>query len=168
MLAGPLETLNENQVVSKFLVDSNQAVTFKLVRTIEDLDNDATNFAPGMSHQIFGAKENIFGYANLRIELYYGAASLTQYYHKSYETVITKTEGGIDADNIEEKLNEHYILDHDGGAVKSRTGFEDKIRNEVHFKPYGRKLVEFTAKGGKTFELYQPTMEDAGFRLIFW
>jgi len=163
MLAGPLDTLHENQIVSKFLADSNQAVTFKLVRSVEDLDNDAINFAPGMSHQIFGPKENIFGYANLQVALYYGAASLTQYYNKSYDTVITKTEGGIDPDNIEEKLNEHFILDHES-AVKSRTGFEDKIRNELNFAPFGRKLVEFKAKGGRTFELYQPTMGDAGFR----
>ena len=56
MLSGPLDTLNENQVVSKFLVDSNQAVQFKLVRKVEDLSNDETTFSPGMSHQIFGPK----------------------------------------------------------------------------------------------------------------
>ena len=59
MLSGPLDTLNENQVVSKFLVDSNQAVQFKLVRKVEDLSNDETTFPPGMSHQIFGPKVSI-------------------------------------------------------------------------------------------------------------
>ena len=56
MLAGPLDTLQENQVVSKFLVDSNEAVEFKLVRSVEDLENAKSSFPPGMSHQIFGAK----------------------------------------------------------------------------------------------------------------
>ena len=62
----------------------------------------------------------------MKIRLFYGAASLTQFYNKSFETVITKTEGGIDPDNIEEKLNEHYILDHES-AVKTQEKFEDKF-----------------------------------------
>ena len=56
MLTSPLDTLQENQVVSKFLVDSNKAVTFKLIRSVEDIDNEKCSFQPGMSHQIFGAK----------------------------------------------------------------------------------------------------------------
>ena len=57
-----------------------------------------------MSHQVFGAKENIFGFSNLDIKLYYTAGSLHQYYQKTFETQISKTDGGIDPDNIEEKV----------------------------------------------------------------
>ena len=37
-----------------YIVDSNEALEFKLVRNVEDLENDETTFSPEMSHQVFG------------------------------------------------------------------------------------------------------------------
>ena len=36
--------IDENKIVSKFLVDSNQAVKFKLVRNEEEIQNDKVKF----------------------------------------------------------------------------------------------------------------------------
>ena len=36
--------IDENKIVSKFLVDSNQAVKFKLVRNEEEIQNDKVRF----------------------------------------------------------------------------------------------------------------------------
>ena len=104
-----MNSLEENGVVSKFLVNSNDAVEFKLVREPADISDGKKSFNPGMSHQIFGAKENIFGYSDLKVQLYYTAANLFQYYKKSFDVVITKTDGGIDPDNIEEKVIEAHL-----------------------------------------------------------
>lgn len=47
-----------------------------LVRTPEDIENHDSSFGPDMCHQVFGENENIFGYTDLHIRLYYSAASL--------------------------------------------------------------------------------------------
>lgn len=49
------------------------------VRTVEDIEDDDTTFGSEMCHQVFGENENIFGYMDLRIKLYYTAASLQTY-----------------------------------------------------------------------------------------
>ena len=36
------------------VVSSNEALEFKLVRFVDDLENDETIFKPEMSHQVFG------------------------------------------------------------------------------------------------------------------
>lgn len=50
-----------------------------LVREVEDLENDETSFGPEMCHQVFGENENIFGYTDLHIRLFYSAGSLQTY-----------------------------------------------------------------------------------------
>jgi hypothetical protein len=42
-------------------------------------------FNPDMSHQIFGEKETIFGYENLKIKIYFSAKSLLQYFEIIYD-----------------------------------------------------------------------------------
>ncbi|KAJ8874270.1 hypothetical protein PR048_025113 [Dryococelus australis] len=87
--------------VSSFVTDSNEALEFKLVRDISDLENDATIFKPEMSHQIFGESESIFGYRDLKIKLYYSAAKLTTYLGISYSDAIDpKKCEGIEPDDV--------------------------------------------------------------------
>lgn len=49
------------------------------MRQVEDIEDENCSFGPEMCHQIFGESENIFGYSNLHIRLYYTAASLHTY-----------------------------------------------------------------------------------------
>lgn len=37
-----------------YVISSNDALEFKLIRTEKDLDDDNTTFKPEMSHQVFG------------------------------------------------------------------------------------------------------------------
>ena len=121
-------------------------------------------FNPGMTHQIFGPKENIFGYSDLKINILYTAGRLNQYYSKSYDENITREQGGVDPDNIEEKLNKYEILQHENAATNVEH-FEDMVRKDKNFKPFGSKLIEYK-KGEKTFELYKASMSDAGFKEV--
>lgn len=41
--------------LKKFMIDSNDALEFRLIRSIEDLDSEETAFKPEMSHQVFGS-----------------------------------------------------------------------------------------------------------------
>lgn len=41
--------------LKKFMIDSNDALEFRLIRSIEDLDSEETVFKPEMSHQVFGS-----------------------------------------------------------------------------------------------------------------
>merc|ERR1712055_821391 len=94
----------DNEPVSKFLVDANDSVKFCLARNPADIHDPKKMFGPGMSHLIFGQKENIFGYSNLKINLFYTAGKLTQYYSKAFDEKIPSDVGGVEPDDIEEKL----------------------------------------------------------------
>ena len=37
-----------------YVVDSNEAMEFKLVRDVQDIADESTSFYPEMSHQVFG------------------------------------------------------------------------------------------------------------------
>jgi len=43
-------------ILQSFIIDSNEALDFKLVRTSKDIEDEAATFKPEMSHQIFGEK----------------------------------------------------------------------------------------------------------------
>lgn len=40
--------------LKNLVISSNDALEFKLVRSVEDLENDEATFKPEMSHQVFG------------------------------------------------------------------------------------------------------------------
>lgn len=54
------------------------------MRDVEDIDDEGKIFKPVMSHQVFGENETIFGYSNLKVKLYYSAASLQTYVNIIY------------------------------------------------------------------------------------
>lgn len=61
---------------SRFLPNT---LPFISVRSPKDIENDETSFSSEMCHQVFGDNENIFGYTDLHIKLYYTAGSLQTY-----------------------------------------------------------------------------------------
>lgn len=54
-------------------------LTFISVRSPKEIEDDTNCFNPEMCHQVFGDNENIFGYTDLEIKLYYTAGSLQTY-----------------------------------------------------------------------------------------
>lgn len=47
----PIETR-----LKPYLISSNDALEFKFVRKVQDLEDDVTTFKPEMSHQVFGER----------------------------------------------------------------------------------------------------------------
>lgn len=69
--------------VKAFVVDALEAVEFKLVREAKTFI-DVESFHPVMAHQIFGQEESIFGYKDLKVQLYYAAGPLDVFFNTEY------------------------------------------------------------------------------------
>nr|SVE85507.1 EOG090X06NC [Daphnia pulicaria] len=163
----------KKNVLQSFIIDSNEALDFKLVREPSDVDNDETTFKPEMSHQIFGENESIFGYQNLKISLYYTAGKLNTYLGMNYsKKVDPKQFEGATADDvmgaITPKLPPGYMTNLDDFLVT--------LNKEQSFKPPGELLSTYSINKGtnttdykgsaaeKIFELYSCTIEEPSFR----
>ncbi|XP_068232228.1 histone acetyltransferase type B catalytic subunit-like [Palaemon carinicauda] len=147
-----------------FVIDSNEALEFKLVRTEADLENEGTTFQPEMSHQVYGDSEQIFGYSGLRIKLYYTACRLTTYLAHSYaEKVNPERYDGVQADEVIKPLAERL----QPGYLTNVDDFIAALKKDAAFKPYGKMLRQFTVdmEDGeeKTFEVYFCDISEPGF-----
>lgn len=45
--------------IKPYIIDANEALEFKLVRSVKDVEDDEVCFKPDMSHQVFGEKSVI-------------------------------------------------------------------------------------------------------------
>ena len=101
------------------------------------------SFHPSMTHQVFGMKENIFGYSNLNINLFYTAGKLTQYYHKTADETISRDDGGVEPDDIEEKVCLNLI---EFWLIKSVIMF-----SSISMKFYNRKTAQQIVTTSRTW-----------------
>ncbi|XP_047366105.1 histone acetyltransferase type B catalytic subunit-like [Vespa velutina] len=155
----PISTHLKNLVVS-----SNECLELKLIRDINDLEDDRTSFKPEMSHQIFGDSETIFGYRDLKVKLYYSAGSLETYLGMTYSEKVNKlTYEGVEADEVLSKVAEkltpniHTNLD----------PFVESLKKDRTFRPYGELLYSFSVNDNdctRQFEVYKADMTCKGFR----
>lgn len=143
---------------------------------------DAGTFHPEMAHQIFGEKENIFGYKDLKVHIYYSAGPLDVYFKTSYSKKIDDLKlDGMKADDIDKAVTELMP----GGCVY--TNLEEFLsivgKKTPEFKPVGEKVFEFSIPSGasrepesRAFEIYQCNMNTPNFlkyhgkfeSMIFW
>ena len=69
----------QHSALQEYVVDANEVLRFKLVKSAEDMDDSSLEFGPEMCHQTYGDNENIFGYRGLKIQLYMSASGLRSY-----------------------------------------------------------------------------------------
>ncbi|XP_059051730.1 histone acetyltransferase type B catalytic subunit [Achroia grisella] len=147
------------------VVDGNEVLEFKLVRCIEDIENDDTSFGPEMCHQVFGDNEKIFGYTDLHIKLYYSAGSLQTYLGIEYTDKIEPSKSdGMKADDVEGALKKILAP----GYVTNLDRFISLLAKDESFVPHGHLLHAFTVTpddGGdkRTFEVYYSETSTPGF-----
>ncbi|XP_026497370.1 histone acetyltransferase type B catalytic subunit [Vanessa tameamea] len=147
------------------VVDGNEVLEMKLVRSVADIENDDTSFGPDMCHQVFGENENIFGYTDLKIKLYYSAGNLKTYLGILYSDMIEpKKSGGLKADDIEGALKNVLAP----GYVTNLDVFVSLLEKDKLFTPQGELINSFTITpydGGesRTFEVYYCETSTPGF-----
>ncbi|XP_076659519.1 histone acetyltransferase 1 [Halictus rubicundus] len=146
------------------VVSSNDALEFKLVRVMEDLENDETTFKPEMSHQVFGDSESIFGYRDLRVKLYYSAGCLETYLGMTYSEKVNKSIcEGVEADEVLPKIAEKLapkVHDNLDSFIKS-------LEKDDTFRPHGELLDSFSVDDEgctRKFEVYKADMTYKGFK----
>lgn len=152
-----------------FVVDSNDALKFRLIRGEEDLDSEVElDFEPAMSHQIYGENENIFGYRNLKVDMYMTASTLKAFIRmKSDEVISMKMSGDVKPDPVIPPLLE--ILAPDQAIVDNIDEFRKYVNSdkEIKFVPFGEKIDSFESEKDCTTHKYEVYLSDEsvpGFR----
>lgn len=146
-----------------YVCNSNDALQFKFVRKVEDLDDDKTTFKPVMTHQVFGDNETIFGYRELKVKLYYSASKLTTYFGISFKEKVDPTKSdGVCADDVMEKVAKFIPPDY-------HTNIDDFCRDiskDSDFIPFGTLQKSFKTgqePSERCFEVYQCDISVPGF-----
>ncbi|XP_041982856.1 histone acetyltransferase type B catalytic subunit [Aricia agestis] len=148
-----------------FVKDGCEALEIKLVRDVEDIENDDISFPPEMCHQVFGENENVFGYTDLKIKLYHTAASLQTYLGISYTDKLDPAKtGGLKPDDIEGCMKKVLAP----GYLKNIDLFVSSLEKDKNFTPCGTLKHSFTVTpddGGdkRTFEVYFSETTTPGF-----
>ncbi|XP_015592461.1 histone acetyltransferase type B catalytic subunit [Cephus cinctus] len=150
--------------LKSFIISSNDALEFKLVRSVEDLEDDEATFRPEMSHQVFGDGESIFGYRDLRVKLYYSAGSLETYLGMTYAEKVNKLMyEGVEPDEVLPKFSGKLTAQiHD-----SLDSFIKSLKKDDTFRPHGEQLHSFSVNDQgdiRHFEVYKADMSYKGFR----
>ncbi|XP_021938160.1 histone acetyltransferase type B catalytic subunit isoform X2 [Zootermopsis nevadensis] len=147
--------------VNSLVVSSNDSIEFKLVRQLADISDDRCSFKPVMSHQVFGDRESIFGYQDLKIQLYYSAARLTTYFGITYTDKVTPDKfEGIEADEIFDKISEKL----QPGFYTNLDDFCSHLEKDVNFVPFGELQHSFaTDDGNRSWEIYMCEVTTPGF-----
>lgn len=150
--------------LKNLVVNSNDALEFKLVRNVEDLETHDSTFKPEMSHQIFGDSESIFGYRDLRVKLYYSAGCLETYLGMTYSEKVDKMHyDGVEADEVLSKIADKLAPNvHD-----SLDAFIESLKKDETFRPHGKLLHSFSVNDEECtrhFEVYKADMSCKGFK----
>lgn len=145
-----------------------------LVREASDVGNENVAFKPEMAHQVFGETENIFGYKDLQINVYWSAGPLDIYYDVKYSKKVEdmpNNTDGLKADNVQ-KITEFFP---DGYYTNLEEFLNVMEKKSKTFEPMGEKLEEFTLDG-RTFQIYLCESSTANFQkyharlesFVFW
>ena len=142
-----------------WIIEASEAVELNLVHSNIPLEESV--FKPEFTYQLFGDEEKIFGYKNLKIQLYYAAGSLTNYVRISYDsklgsTEATKTLALTCPPQDIQKLLLTYLAP---GYTDNIDVFMDKVKkDEDKFTPMGMKVGEYSIEEN-VYEIYKCTFQ---------
>jgi len=139
-----------------YVSDACEALRFRLLKTpqdIEEPENEGLEFEPGMTHQIYGDNENIFGYQDLKIDFLISASTLKAFVDINYSKKIDKDKtDGVEADPVLEPLLKILA---EGQVLGSKQELATHMASDkvTKFKPLGNKIDEFKSNE-ESFEIY--------------
>ncbi|XP_012224331.1 histone acetyltransferase type B catalytic subunit [Linepithema humile] len=149
--------------LKKLVSNSNEALEFRLIRDLDDLNSKEAVFKPEMTYQVFGDREIIFGYGELNVQLFYSAGCLETYLGMTYKEKVNEKCDGVEADEVLTKIatklapNVHYSL----------SNFTNSLSKDETFIPYGELKHSFSVndQGAKRqFVVYKADMNYKGFK----
>ncbi|KAK7586005.1 hypothetical protein V9T40_003881 [Parthenolecanium corni] len=146
-----LSAFEDNDIERRFVADCNEVIHFKLVRSQDDIESEEVEFQPEMSHQVFGKTEKIFGYNDLKIDMYYTAGWLRTYINISFKEKIDPSVIGLPADNVIEILSK--FLEHD--YFENIDLFVNSLKEESKFKPSGSLIDSISVNENGCKNIYE-------------
>ncbi|KAK2187191.1 hypothetical protein NP493_176g03011 [Ridgeia piscesae] len=118
-----------------------------------------------MCHQLFGDSESIFGYKDLRVDIYCTAARMTPYVSIKYSDKVNPERfDGVPPDNIMKILSSKL----QPGYLTNLDDFTARIPKDVGFRPFGELMHSYKVKKAgeeRCFQVYRTDVETPGFRL---
>ena len=151
------------------MVRANEVIELRMIRSQKDLDAylhkeaapGTEPFEPEFTHQLFGQNENIFGFKDLSVRIYYSSGKLSRFMTMKYsEKLETKDE--LAPDDVLGIIR-HFIP---GSFTSNIDQFSKELEDEPSFKPFGEKLKqhEITSDGvTRTYEVYRAHSSTPGF-----
>jgi histone acetyltransferase 1 len=139
-----------------YKASANDVIHFKLVRRQSDIADDNNVFKPDMTHQLFGDSESIFGYKDLRVNIYYTAGNMITYMNMTYSDKLsaTHTLDQVNADDVLRTIGSKL----EPGYLTNIDEFSTAIDTDATFIPHGQLIDSYTTtKVGEVdrrFEIY--------------
>ncbi|XP_070162277.1 histone acetyltransferase type B catalytic subunit [Polyergus mexicanus] len=149
--------------LKRLVTNSNEVLEFRLIRDLDDLNSKETVFKPEMTYQVFGDREIIFGYQDLKVQLFYSAGCLETYLGMTYTEKVNAEYEGVEADEVLTKIATKLAPD----VHYSLTNFTNALAKDDTFTPYGKLIHSFSLNDKGTtrrFEVYKADMNYKGFR----
>ncbi|CEF64841.1 Histone acetyltransferase type B catalytic subunit [Strongyloides ratti] len=145
-------TQEENEWVSNAM----DVIKIHMVEPSHSLE-DTPGYSPLFVHQFFN-DEKVFGYKDLKIDIYFCAS--TMYFHPiiSYSSTSKEIIKTMEPDDILKHLKSELPDWHMEIYKETRTSFEEELRKQLDFKPYGEVVHKFT-NDNQTFELWGPPQD---------
>ncbi|CAG8638967.1 7470_t:CDS:2 [Acaulospora morrowiae] len=151
-------------LVSEWACDSNEAIKIRFVEPSfvhGENEENVREFSPDLTYQMF-TNQQIFGYKDLKIKLYFSSSSMATYFNISYSEKIP--DGSINlADDVKKILTEllpdDYLTNYDAFLQKVQTDAET-------FRPMGEKISEYRLHedDDKVYEVYKATFKTPRFK----
>ncbi len=128
-------------------------------------EEDSVAFNPDFTYEFFGEDEEIEGFKDLSIDIYFTACSLLPYIHISYSDKKQSVSVASVLDPILEKLfpDGDWSDKEDIEWTLKKPIFEDWLKKNQNAKPIGEKVNEYSGKEGDTYEVYKCTFETPHF-----
>uniref|UniRef100_A0AC35THA2 Histone acetyltransferase type B catalytic subunit n=1 Tax=Rhabditophanes sp. KR3021 TaxID=114890 RepID=A0AC35THA2_9BILA len=137
----------------EWISDALEVIKIHFIQTVGQMEA-SEGYAPLFTNQHF-EKEEIFGYKDLKVDLYYSACSMFLYpkitFSQCSKDVITSRE----PDDILILLKNQLPNWHMGMLIENFSEFEVELRKQVEVVPVSPLISRFT-KGDKTFAIFKP------------
>ncbi|KAG5283444.1 hypothetical protein AALO_G00042150 [Alosa alosa] len=151
--------------LAEYKCDTNEAISLKLVRFPEEVEDESTTFHPEFTHQLYGDDEVAFGYKGLQIQLYYSAGNLTTLFKVKYSSKVTEKFECVEPDDVEGKIRE--IIPQ--GFCGNTDDFISLLEKEANFTPFGTLIHTYSVHNEEagedlTYQIHKVELSSPGFR----